>query len=221
MTDQERERRARRQSRSAIAPGADPVEPRDPAARAVPRKPATALLFAIPAVLIVLLGLGWMLFMERDAADESTTAVEGTSGENAGAAATTGAGAGEPPATTPPASSDLQILANPEQYAGRAARLTAVPVISASGERTFSVGKPGSSTLVLLDPGIQEPVGVMPGQRVDLAGTIERAPSGEQLRKLNLSEEDREAVEGAGVYLRATEVTIEGSVASPRSHTPQ
>jgi len=220
MTDQERERQARRQSRSAIAPGADPVEPRDPAARAVPRKPTTALLFAIPAVLIVLLGLGWMLFMERDPADETTTAVEGTSGKNAGAAATTGAGA-EPRPATPPVSSDLQILANPEQYAGRAARLSAVPVISTSGERTFSVGKPGSSTLVLLDPSIQEPVGVMPGQRVDLAGTIERAPSGEQLRKLNLSEEDREAVEGAGVYLRATEVSVEGSVASPRSHTPQ
>ena len=218
MTDQERERRARRQAGTPIAPGADHVEPRDPAARAVPRKPSTALLFAIPAVLIVLLGLGWMFLAERDTRDETMTPVEGTTGETAGAGA---AAATEPQATTPPASSDLQMLANPEQYAGRTARFSAVPVTGVHGERSFSVGKPGSSTLVLLDPSVEHPEGVMPGQRVDLAGTFERAPSGEELQKLNLGKEDRDAVEEAEVYLRATEVAVQGSVAAPRSHTPQ
>ena len=220
MADEERETRARRQAQSPIAPGADPVEPRDPAARAVPRRSSTALLFAIPAVLIVVLGVGWMLLTERDAAeddDAATTAVEGTSGGNTAADAGTPEDASE---VTPPATSDLQILANPEQYAGRTVRFTAVPVVSPGGERTFWAGRPGSRTLVLLDPAMPQRDEVMPGQRVDLAGTIERTPSAAELRKLNLSDEDREALQEAGVFLRATEMEVQKNVAAPRSHTP-
>ena len=221
MDEQERERRARRQSESAIAAGADPVEPRDPAARAVPRRSSTALLFAIPAVFFVLLGLGWMFLTERDAGDETTTAVEGTSGEGAGgAAASPEPGSATGQQTTPPATSDNQMLANPEQYAGRTARLTAVPVMGTNGDRTFWAGRPGSRTLVLMDESITNPEDITTGQRVDLTGRFERTPSGDELQRLNLTSDDREAIQEAEVYLHATEVKVQGHIAAPRSHTP-
>jgi hypothetical protein len=73
------EERARRQSQSAIAPGADAVEPRDPATRPVGSR-STALMFLIPAVLIVLIGLAWMVLTERNGEDDvQRPALEGSS----------------------------------------------------------------------------------------------------------------------------------------------
>ncbi|HXE80053.1 MAG TPA: hypothetical protein VNK41_04830 [Vicinamibacterales bacterium] len=224
MADEPRERetQARRQPQRVIAPGADPVEPRDPAVRSVPLRLSTALLFAAPAILLVLLGIGWMLLSEgRSGQSDETGSIIGTTGENEGTTTITPESGEEgSPDAMPPVVSDQRMLSNPERYIGRSARFAAVPVVAANGERTFWAGRVGSRSLVVLDPSIENP-GVTPGQRVDVAGTFEQAPSGEALDRLRLDEEDREAVEKAGVYLRATRIEIQGTVLTPRSHTPE
>ena len=188
-----------------IPPGADAVEPRDPDHRPVPRRTSKALLYAIPAVLFVVIGLGWMLSSEMDRGDRpDPDHVMGTSGERVDDPEEGERTQVLNPPPGPAVVSDLSLLSGEGEYAGRAARFSAVPVAGKNGDRTFWVGRLGNRALVLLDRQVEG--GVQEGQVISLAGRIERTPSAGQLDQLGLSEQDRDALEGEAVYIRATEI---------------
>jgi hypothetical protein len=211
MDHDQRQFRDQRQ-RDAIPPGADAVEPRDGTDQPVPRRSWKAWLFAIPIVLFVALGIGWMFYTEPILgggypADEA----RGTSGEVL-----------NPPPEGPAVISDLNLLSNGEDFAGRTARFSAVPVTGKNGDRTFWVGRIGNRTLVLLDRNVASTDAIREGEPIGLAGRIERTPSSEQLDRLGLSENDREAFDGEDVYIRATEIEpVSPDVGAGSSEIPQ
>ena len=188
----------------SIPPGADAVEPRDPHHQPVPRRRSKALLYGIPALLLVLIGLGWMVSTEVVRDDRAGAGdVTGTSGERADAETSRGETLNPPQG--PLVVSDPSLIEG-DDYAGRTARFSAVPVADRNGDRTFWIGRFGNRTLVLLDENAQLPDFIQSGEVIRLAGRIEKAPSSEQLDRLGLSGDDRDAFDGEEVYIRATEV---------------
>lgn len=203
--------------RDAVPPGADAVEPRDPHVRAVPRDRSKALWYALPAVLLVVLGIGWMLWSEMGATRGPDRDAIGTSGER-GAAGDTVL---NPRPAGPPVISNMELLADAESYVGRTARFASVPVSTKHGDRTFSVGRIGSRAVVLADPAA-DISGLSTGDPVSLEGTIERAPSSEELGRMGLAQDDREALEEADVYIRATRVEpVAQDVGGRQAETPR
>jgi hypothetical protein len=222
MSHDQRETPFRHEPASAsIPPGADPVEPRDPSDRPVPRQNLKALLYAIPAVLLVVIGLGWMLSSEMNRGDRvRSDSVLGTSGERSNDPEGRGRDEALNPQPGPAVISDLSLLTGETDYAGRAARFSAVPVAALNGDRTFWVGRLGNRKLVLLDRQVSG--GVQKGQVISLAGRVERGPSSEELDRLGLEEQDRDAFDGEKIYIRATEIAPAGQdVGATTSEVPK
>lgn len=196
----------------------DPVETRDPHSRPVPRRRRTAFLLAIPGLLLLVVGISWMLSREsRDAVQTfASESPVGTGGRTSG----TDPHGGDredvlnPAPAGPSVIADFELLADKDEYVGRAVELRAVKVLRATGPRTFWIGRFGNRTLVLLD-GEAASARVEAGRHLRLSGTIERRPDGQQLAKLGLAEDDRKAIEDEDVVVRATRVS-EQRLAEPR-----
>jgi hypothetical protein len=158
-------------------------------------------------VAFIVIGLGWMVWIEVGRDDRAgLNDVTGTAGERVNDPE--GGPRGEilnAPPGGPLVVSDLNLVEG-DEYAGRTARFSAVPVASRNGDRTFWVGRVGNRTLVMLDENAGIPGFVRPGEVISLAGRIEKAPSSEQLERLGLSGEDRDAFDGEDVFIRATDV---------------
>jgi hypothetical protein len=187
----------------------DPVETRDPASRPTPRR-SSALLYAIPGLLLLLIGVAWMTWVERPVdGGAAPMAVTGTSGEGvddpegrpAGEAPLNPAGAG------PSVIGDPGLLTEKQSYVGRAVEIAAVAVMTRPGPRTFWVGRIGNRTLVLADEGAGELPDLATGRIVAISGTLERAD--EALGRGGLAEDDREAVDGEDVIIRATRIATQ------------
>jgi hypothetical protein len=184
----------------------DPVETRDPASHPTPRR-STALLWAIPGLLLLLIGVAWMAWTEREVDGGSgPMAVTGTSGERIDDPE--GRPEGERPLNPsgegPSVIGDPGLLSEKENYVGRSVELAAVAVMTKPGPRTFWVGRVGNRTLVLADPNAGELPDLEPGQIVAISGTLERAA--EAVGGGGLNEEDREALEDEEVIIRASRV---------------
>jgi hypothetical protein len=185
----------------------DPVETRDPRNAPVPATRGRAWLYAIPAALLLVIGLVWMVRVERARPGQNAPAeVTGTSGERANDPE--GGGRGDekplnPAASGPSVISDMELLTSKSELVGRAVRFAAIPVVTASGPRTFWVGRLGNQTLVLMDDKVQGATNVVAGTAIQLSGTLEPAPSDRNLASAGLDDADRRAIEGEKVIIRA------------------
>ena len=191
----------------------DPVETRDAASHPTPRRSRTWL-FAIPPVALVLLGLFWMSRAEgdRQGAQSAPYSVAGTSGERENDPEGLGRGDEKPlnpVGEGPRVIGDMELLTAKEDYVGRAVAIPAIPVMGAPGPRTLWVGRPMNRTLVLLDRSIQG-LGTLPaGQPVQVSGRLEKRPDKEAIDRAGLQEDDRKALEGVDVFIRATAIEVQ------------
>jgi hypothetical protein len=212
--------------RNVIAPGADPVEPRDPTTTPVPSRRWKAVLYAIPAVLFVVLGIVWMLAKEPVLGGPADSdRVRATTGEQDSGHDPEGdreSNVLNPPPEGPAVISDVELLTGAQNYAGRPARFAAVVVAEKNGDRTFWVGRLGNRTLVLLDRNVSNPGAIQAGKAISLAGRIDRTPASEQLDRLGLSDEDRRAFEDEEVYIHATKIEpVDGDPGTPVTEIPR
>jgi hypothetical protein len=211
-------------NRQTIAPGADPVEPRDPATAPVPGRIWKALLYGIPAVLFVALGIAWMLAKEPVLGGPADSdQVRATTGERDSGHDPEGGRESDvlnPGTAGPPVISAVEQLTSAEDYVGRPVRFAAVNVVG-RGDRTFWVGRLGSRRLVVIDQNVEH-VNVQTGKVITLEGRLERTPSSEQLDRMGLSKEDRDALEDEEVYILATRLErLDGDAGTPVTETPR
>ena len=99
---------------------------------------------------------------------------------------------------------------------GRAVEIPAIPVMGTPGPRTLWVGRPLNRTLVLLDRNVQRPGEVKAGEQVRVSGQLERRPDKDAIDRAGLHEDDREALEGVEVFIRASTVEQAGSKSPTR-----
>jgi hypothetical protein len=188
----------------------DPVETRDPRVRPVPASRSRAWLYAIPAAIIFIIGVAWMVEVERPRPDGPAGGeATGTSGERSNDPEVPARGDDaplNPVAEGPRVISDMELLMSKEDYLGRAVEIAAIQVMTVPGPRTFWVGRVTNRTLVLMDRETQATARVAPGQVVRLSGRLESAPPPDQLAREGLTADDREAIDGEGVVIRATRV---------------
>ena len=199
----------------------DPVETRDPASRPTPAR-SRVWLYAVPAVAFLVIGIVWMIRTEgpREARSPAPSAVAGTSGARANDPE--GLGRGDeaslnPRAEGPSVIGDMGLLTAKENYVGRAVEIPAIPVMGSPGPRTLWVGRPLNRTLVLLDRNVDRPGEVKAGEQVRVSGQLERRPDTAAIDRAGLHEDDRTALEGVDVFIRAS--TVER--ASPGNPTGQ
>ena len=188
----------------------DPVETRDPESRPTPRR-RRAWLFAIPPVALVLLGLFWMSRAENapEGAQSAPYSVAGTSGERENDPEGLGRGDEKPlnPVDRGPrVIGDMELLTEKENYVGRSVAIPAIPVMGTPGPRTLWVGRPMNRTLVLLERNIQGLGTLAAGQPVQVTGRLEKRPDTAAIDRAGLHEDDREALEGVDVFIRATAI---------------
>ncbi|HEX2310216.1 MAG TPA: hypothetical protein VHH91_05815 [Vicinamibacterales bacterium] len=208
-------------SRRAVPDNApDPVETRDPASRPTPAR-RRVWLFAVPAVAFLILGIVWMARTEgrHGGAQRAPSQVTGTSGARANDPE--GLGRGDesslnPRAEGPSVIGDLGLLSAKENYVGRAVEIPAIPVMGTPGPRTLWVGRPLNRTLVLLDRNVQRPGEVKGGEQVRVSGQLERRPDKDAIDRAGLHDDDREALEGVEVFIRASTVERPGSKSPTR-----
>jgi hypothetical protein len=188
----------------------DPVETRDPDSRPTPRR-SRAWLFAIPPVVLALVGLFWMFRVEgdREGAQSAPYSVAGTSGERDNDPE--GLGRGDetplnPDAGRPQVIGDMELLTAKEDYVGRAVAIPAIPVMGTPGPRTLWVGRPMNRTLVLLDRNFQGLGTLSAGQPVQVRGRLEKRPDKNAIDRAGLHEDDRKALEAVDVFIRATAI---------------
>jgi hypothetical protein len=177
-------------------------------------------LFLVPGIVLILIGLFWMARSERRPSDTVPPRdVTGTSGgESEPGRAGDAAGATQPlnPAGEgPQVIGDLSLVGADDAYVGREVELAAVPVSSVEGARTFTVGRIGNRTLVLLDKA--RPGDVVSGSHVRISGRIEKPPTGDRLAAAGLDEKDRKAVQDEKVIIHATRVE-RAHEATPTEH---
>jgi hypothetical protein len=190
----------------------DPVETRDPASQARPRRRSRAWLYAVPALALVVIGVVWMSLTEREreGGQSAPYAVAGTSGTREDDPE--GLGRGDetplnPSATGPSVIGDMELLTAKEKYVGRSVEIRAIPVMSTPGPRTLWVGRPMNRTLILLDRNTQAAGRLAAGQPVRVSGRLEKRPDKAAIDRAGLQEDDREALEGVDVFIRASAVT--------------
>lgn len=188
----------------------DPVETRDPASRPTPQL-SRAWLFALPAAALLVLGMIWMFWAERsrEGVRSAPYAVTGTSG--ATDSDPEGLGRGDeqplnPVAEGPRVIGDMELLTEKDDYVGRPVEIPAIPVMGSPGPRTLWVGRPLNRTLVLLDRDVHGIGDIAAGRPVSVSGRLEKRPAGEEIDRAGLQENDRQALEGVDVFIRASAV---------------
>jgi hypothetical protein len=202
----------------------DAVETRDPRTRAVPASRSRAWLYAVPAAVLLVMGLVWMLRAERaHPGRDAPLEVTGTSGERRDDPE--GAGRGDehplnPTAGGPSVISDMELLTAKADYAGRAVEFGAIPVVTVPGPRTFWVGRIANRTLVLVDRDAQGTTKVAPGAIIALSGRLQAPPSAAELANAGLSADDREAVQGEKVIIRATRIAPQAGAGANQAPVP-
>jgi hypothetical protein len=209
------------QSLSGVPDNApDPVETRDPASRPTPAR-SRVWLYAVPAAALLILGTVWMIRTEsmplgpRGAPYE----VAGTSGAHENDPEGLGRGDEQPlnpRAEGPSVIGDMGLLSEKENYVGRAVEIAAIPVMGTPGPRTLWVGRPLNRTLVLLDRSVQPDGSFTTGEQVRVSGQLERQPDKAAIDRAGLHENDREALEGVDVFIRASTVERAGSAIPTR-----
>jgi hypothetical protein len=155
---------------------------------------------------------------------EAPFAVTGTSGERSNDPE--GGARGDRPlnpvAQGPSVIADMELLTSKADYVGRAVELAAIPVMTVPGPRTFWVGRIANRTLVLIDRDAQGAKTVKPGEVVRISGRLEAAPSPEELARAGLAADDREAVDGEKVIIRATRLAPQDvAVGAHQAETPR
>jgi hypothetical protein len=201
----------------------DPVETRDPHARPVPTRKGRAWLYAIPAVVLLVIGLAWMVQVERSSSGrEGTREVAGTSGERANdpEGLPRGDAPLNPVASGPSVISDMELLTSKDEYVGRAVEIPAITVMSVPGPRTFWVGRLANRTLVLLDRQTQGATRVSPKQVLRVSGTLEAVPSASELARAGLTADDRDAVGGEEVIIRARRIEVQDDAGAHQATVP-
>jgi len=202
----------------------DPVETRDPRNAPVPASRGRAWLYAIPAAVLLVIGLVWMVRVERAHPGQNAPAqVTGTSAERANDPEGGGRGDEKPlnsAGSGPSVISDMELLTSKSEFVGRAVRFAAIPVVTASGPRTFWVGRLGNQTLVLMDDKVQGAKEVIPGKAVQLSGALEPAPSASDLANAGLDDADRRAIEGEQVIIRAKSLKTTVDTGSNQASVP-
>jgi hypothetical protein len=205
----------------ADPPQKDSVETRDSATRQVPRQSSTLWMYVIPALALLIAGGVWMVESELGGTQTNAPfAAIGTSGERAKGNDPEGARADEPLNAVPEGPrviSDEALLSSKGEYVGRTVRFDAIPVFSQKGPRTFWVGRVTDRALVLLDQGAGA-VQLKRGEMVSLEGQFERT-TGQSAD--GLSKEDREAVQGEDVIIRATRVKPVQSAGAGQAAIPE
>ena len=203
----------------------DPVETRDPRNLAVPARRQRAWLYAVPAVVLLLIGIVWMVRVER--AKPGGTApfeVTGTSGAKANDPEGGSRGDEQPlnPQTSGPiVISDMELLSRKAELVGRAVRFAAIPVVTAPGPRTFWVGRLGNRTLVVMDDKTQGAMQVVPGKTIQLSGALEPAPKANDPALARMDDADRNAIEGEDVVIRATRLATQVDAGANESTIPR
>ena len=100
----------------------------------------------------------------------------------------------------------MELLTEKGSYVGRAVEIRAIPVMSTPGPRTIWVGRPLNRTLVLLDRSVQGVGKLEAGTPVRVSGRLENRPDKEAIDRAGLHDEDRKALEGVEVFIRASSV---------------
>jgi hypothetical protein len=117
--------------------------------------------------------------------------------------------AGSPAAVT---GSGVQILtaANKQPFVGQPFVINNVPVQNAANDRAFWIGANDNDTMLVVLTGNQNNAGnsnVQNGVRANISGTVERAPSAEQAKRMwSLSDDDAKKLEQQGVFVQAAQV---------------
>jgi hypothetical protein len=78
--------------------------------------------------------------------------------------------------------------------------------MSTPGPRTLWVGRPLNRTLVLLDRDVEGGGRIPAGQPVSVSGSLEKRPDKQAIDRAGLQEDDRKALEGVDVFIRASAV---------------
>jgi hypothetical protein len=187
----------------------DPVETRDPSSEPVPRRSSRALLFALPVLALALIGLVWLVSSERR--DDAELGVEpvGTAGES-GFRSDTGEGLprGDDAPLNPDQQGRLAVVSSmahllqKDDYVGRPVEIGAIPVGDVKGPRTFEVGRLTNRTLVVVEGDAAIVPSLGRGDLVRLSGRLESAE--DTTPPAGLNADDREALDGADVFIRAT-----------------
>jgi hypothetical protein len=208
----------------------DPVETRDPASQPVPERVGRAWLFTVPIFALAIIGLVWLFGSERGAGGDRGGATVGTTGVTAPEAGWPGGPSAEGlprgdeaplnpgvQAGVPAVITSLGHLVQKEDYVGQPVEIRAIPVGDVKGPRTFEVGRLGNRTLVVVDGDAAMVPNLERGQLVQLSGRLESA--GETEPPAGLSDDDRRALDGAGVFIRATAVNVPHQDAGGRDAT--
>ncbi len=117
--------------------------------------------------------------------------------------------AGSPAAVT---GSGVQILTanNKQIFVGQPFVINNVPVQKTANDRAFWIGANDNDIMLVVLTGSQNSAGnpnIQNGVRVNLSGTVERAPSAEQAKRMwSLSDDDAKKLEQQGVFVQATQV---------------
>jgi len=100
--------------------------------------------------------------------------------------------------------------ANKQIYIGQPFTISNVPVQKTANDRAFWIGANDNDTMLVVLTGNQNNAGnsnVQNGVRVNISGTVERAPSAEQAKRMwSLSDEDAKKLEQQGVFVQAAQV---------------
>jgi len=117
--------------------------------------------------------------------------------------------AGSPAAVT---GSGAQILtaANKQPFVSQPFVIKNVPVQKTANDHAFWIGANNNDTMLMVLTGNQSNAGnsnVQNGVRVNISGTVERAPSAQQAKRMwSLSDDDAKKLEQQGVFVQATQV---------------
>jgi len=117
--------------------------------------------------------------------------------------------AGSPAAVT---GSGVQILTatNKQTFVSQPFVINNVSVQKTANERAFWIGANDNDTMLVVLTGNQNIAGnsnVQNGVKVNISGTVERAPSSQQAKRMwSLSDDDAKKLEQQGVFVQATQV---------------
>jgi hypothetical protein len=194
-----------------------PLGDRDKVEREVNARVGYGWIWIWIAIIIILViwfgGFGWGGYGGWWWGNRPHTAVVGpnpANGNNAGLA-TNGqpAPAGSAATVT---GSGVQILTatNKQPYVNQPFAIRNVPVQKMANDRAFWIGVNDSDTMLVVltrNQNTETNSNLQNGVRVNLSGTVERAPSAEHARRIwSLSEDDAKRLEQQGVYVQATQV---------------